>query len=348
MATWAFRDLNIAAVLAVIVGLPFVSPAVLPVAGTRATQSGSGEREPTKKTSNSSKKTTATPRQPVRNTRLSDRESNSSPRQQRCEAQPPQRGTGREHAEDLNGVKLEMVEIPAGSFCMGSPESEIGHDKNESPRHQVAVQSFYMGKYEVTHAQWRAVMRTNLSNINFSPQQASRKFKGDNQPVEHLSWNDAVEFCRKLSQLTGREYRLPSEAEWEYAARAGTTTPFAFGPSLSSSQANFDGNDPYGGAPLGVYLEKTTPVGSFSPNNFGLYDMHGNVWEWCQDWYHANYDGAPTDGSAWESGGEQRGRVLRGGSWYSPASVLRSAQRSSNIPGERNNRYGLRLVLKSI
>jgi formylglycine-generating enzyme required for sulfatase activity len=193
-----------------------------------------------------------------------------------------------------------------------------------------------MGKYEVTQAQYRAVMGTNPSSS-----------KGDNLPVEYISWNDAQEFCRKLSQITGREYRLPSEAEWEYACRAGTTTEFAFGDSLSSDQANFDGDRPYGGAPEGIDRRETTPVGSFQPNGFGLYDMHGNVSEWCEDWYHDSYNGAPTDGSAWLSGGEQKYRVVRGGDGSAAASALRSASRDRDRPHAQFSYCGFRIVAVS-
>jgi formylglycine-generating enzyme required for sulfatase activity len=227
--------------------------------------------------------------------------------------------------------QIEMVLIPAGTFMMGSPDGAVSGD--DHPQHQVSVQSFYIGKYEVTQAQYRAVMGRNPSD-----------FKGDNRPVENVSWNDAVEFCRKLSQMTGKEYRLPTEAEWEYACRAGTTTPFAFGSSLSSEQANFVGNYPYGGAAKGVDRQQTTSVGSFQPNAWGLYDMHGNVWEWCEDWYHDNYNGAPTDGSAWLSGGAQEYRVMRGGSWYDHAINIRSAIRGRNTPGLRNKDVGFRVV----
>jgi formylglycine-generating enzyme required for sulfatase activity len=223
-----------------------------------------------------------------------------------------------------------MVLIPAGTFMMGSPDIVGG---NEHPQHQVTMRSFYMGKYEVTQAQYRAVMGTKSG------------FKGDNLPVD-VSWDDAVEFCRRLSQMTGREYRLPSEAEWEYACRAGTTTDFAFGNSLSSEQANFDGTLSYRGAAKGVYRRKTTPVGSFQPNAWGLYDMHGNVEEWCQDWYHEGYNGAPADGSAWESGGEPY-RVLRGGGWNNDAYFLRSTARVRFVSGFYYEKYasaGFRVV----
>ncbi|MEH2434535.1 MAG: SUMF1/EgtB/PvdO family nonheme iron enzyme [Nostoc sp.] len=174
--------------------------------------------------------------------------------------------------EDLgNGITLEMVQIPGGTFTMGSPEREADRYENESPQHQVKVSGFFMGKYAVTQAQYQAVMGNNPSN-----------FKGEKRPVEQVSWDEAVEFCEKLSQKTGNTYRLPSEAEWEYACRAGTTTPFYFGETITTDLVNYDGNYPYGSAPKGEYREQTTDVGKFPPNSFGLYDMHGNVWEWCE------------------------------------------------------------------
>jgi len=234
----------------------------------------------------------------------------------------------------------EMVLVRGGSFLMGSPENEPGRRADEGPQHRVTLPSFYIGKYEVTQAQWRAVMGGNPSH-----------FKGDNLPVENVTWNDAKEFCRILSQMTGKKYRLPSEAEWEYAARAGRTTPFAFGSSLSSEQANFDGNSPYGGAPKGVFRQRTTPVGSFAPNDFKLHDMHGSVWEWCEDFYHGNYNGAPTDGSAWLSGGDSTYRAQRGGSWLSDGRDCRSAFRRWSAPGALGansvNNIGFRVVVSA-
>ena len=192
--------------------------------------------------------------------------------------------------EDLgNGVKLEMAAIPGGTFMMGSPENEAKRRYSENPQHQVTVPGFFMGKYPVTQAQYQAIMGNNPS-----------LFKGSNRPVECVSWDNAVAFCEKLSQITGKTYRLPSEAEWEYACRAGTTTPFHFGETITTDLANYNGNFTYGQGPKGVYRSQTREVGSFGvANNFGLYDMHGNVWEWCQDNRHSNYEGAPTDGSAW-------------------------------------------------
>nr|MDZ8011598.1 bifunctional serine/threonine-protein kinase/formylglycine-generating enzyme family protein [Nostoc sp. ZfuVER08] len=225
-------------------------------------------------------------------------------------------GEAKYFVEDLgNGVTLEMVQIPGGTFKMGSPQGEVGRNANENPQHQVTVPRFFMGRYEVTQAQYQAIMGTNPAY-----------FKGEKLPVETVSWNDAVEFCQKLSQKTGRTYRLPSEAEWEYACRAGTTTPFSFGETITPDLVNYDGTSTYASAPKGQNRQKTTPVGSFPPNPFGLYDMHGNVWELCQDHYHDNYNGAPTDGRAWVSDNTNF-RLLRGGCWGDYPKICRSASR---------------------
>ncbi|NEP81952.1 MAG: SUMF1/EgtB/PvdO family nonheme iron enzyme, partial [Okeania sp. SIO3B3] len=200
--------------------------------------------------------------------------------------------SARQKMEDFgNGIKLEMVYIPGGSFLMGSPENEAERESSESPQHQVTLQPFYMSKYPITQNQYQAIMGNNPSN-----------FKGGSRPVEQVSWHNAVEFCQKLSEKTGKIYTLPSESQWEYACRAGTTTPFYFGETITSELVNYNGNYPYGNAPKGKYRQETTDVGSFPPNAFGLYDMHGNVWEWCLDVWHDNYNGAPTDGSDWEIG----------------------------------------------
>jgi formylglycine-generating enzyme required for sulfatase activity len=243
-----------------------------------------------------------------------------------------------------NGVSLEMVKIPGGRFLMGSPETEAERDNDEGPQHYVNVPEFFMGKYTVTQAQWQAVMGNNPSY-----------FKGKNRPVERVSWNDATKFCQKLSKRTGRDYRLPSEAEWEYACRAGTKTPFYFGETINTDLANYRGTDKdneeygwsgsYGRGPKGEYREQTTDVGDFPPNSFGLYDMHGNLWEWCQDVWHDNYDGAPVDGSAWVNGGNRSLRVFRGGSWLNFARWCRSANRNSFLSDEAvGNVIGFRLV----
>ncbi|MFN6034757.1 MAG: SUMF1/EgtB/PvdO family nonheme iron enzyme, partial [Dolichospermum sp.] len=236
--------------------------------------------------------------------------------------------------EDLgNGVTLEMVEIPGGTFIMGSPASEAERASDEGPQRQVTVPSFYMGKYELTQAQYQAIMGTNPSY-----------FKGNNRPVESVSWDDAVEFCKKLSQKTQKNYRLPSEAEWEYACRARTTTPFYFGESITPELVNYEGSYPYASASKGQYRGQTTDVGTFPPNAFGLYDMHGNVWEWCQDDYQENYINAPTDGSAWNSRSSSYARLLRGGSWDSFARYCRAAIRLRNSRDARDFNYGFRVV----
>jgi formylglycine-generating enzyme required for sulfatase activity len=162
-----------------------------------------------------------------------------------------------------------------------------------------------------------------------------------------VTWDDAVEFCQKLSKQTGREYRLPSEAEWEYACRAGTTTPFHFGPTITTDLVNYDGDYTYGSAPKGQYREQTTEVGSFPANNFGLYDLHGNVWEWCLDHWHNNYEGAPTNGSAWFSSDENALRLLRGGSWFNIPRTCRSANRDRYARDVQYNGVGFRVVCAS-
>jgi formylglycine-generating enzyme required for sulfatase activity len=231
---------------------------------------------------------------------------------------------------------IELVSIPAGSFMMGSDHSqEDSEEGDERPVHRVTFKhTFYMGKYEVTQAQYRAVMGKNPSGS-----------LGDNLPVERVMWPEAVEFTRRLNaRHDGYTYRLPSEAEWEYACRAGTTTDFAFGRSLSSLQANFDGSQPFGGAPKGINRSETTPVGSFAPNAWGLYDMHGNVMEWCLDAYHDSYDGAPSDGSPWLTDGSTGWRVLRGGSWFDSANELRSPSRERLAPIICDESIGFRVV----
>ena len=234
--------------------------------------------------------------------------------------------------EDLgNGVTLEMVEIPGGTLIMGSPESEAGRDSKEGPQHQVTVPAFFMAKYELTQAQYQAIMGSNPS-----------AFKGNNRPVERVSWNDAVTFCEKLSQKTQKYYRLPSEAEWEYACRAGTTTPFYFGESITPELVNYDGNYTYASAQKGQYRQQTTDVGSFPPNAFGLYDMHGNVWEWCQDDYINSYNNAPTDGSALT--GRSSTKLLRGGSWSYNPGYCRSACRDYYTLDYHDFAIGFRVV----
>ncbi len=222
--------------------------------------------------------------------------------------------------EELGGgVRLQMVSVPAGTFLMGAPNLEQGSSDVQRPQHRVRVPSFYMGKYPITQAQYQAIVGTNPAY-----------FQGADRPVETVSWHDAVEFCRKLSQHTDRQYRLPSEAEWEYACRAGTTTAFYYGETINTDLANYQG-------------EETTVVGILPANAYGLYDLHGNILEWCADKYHRNYTGAPTDGSVWDNEGN-RNYVLRGGSWYSKMSYCRSAFRTYYTPDYRCTYFGFRVV----
>ncbi|OBQ28195.1 MAG: sulfatase-modifying factor domain-containing protein [Aphanizomenon flos-aquae MDT14a] len=223
--------------------------------------------------------------------------------------------SGKYFTEDLgNGIFLEMVHIPGGTFIMGSPENEEGYNKSQSPQHEVTVAAFFMGKYLVTQKQWRIVAALPKININLEPEPSH--FQGDNLPVEGVSWYDTEEFCARLSQKTNKAYRLPSEAEWEYACRGRTTTAFYFGKTISPELANYDSQ----------YREKTTEVGIFPANPFGLYDMCGNVWEWCEDGWHEDYINAPDDGTAWLNDSNNR-RVMRGGSWLIPSENCRSSFR---------------------
>jgi formylglycine-generating enzyme required for sulfatase activity len=224
-----------------------------------------------------------------------------------------------------NSIGMEFVLMPAGEFDMGSPSNEKDRYSNEGPLHRVKISNaFYMGKYEVTQKQWRDVMGSSPSY-----------FKGDDLPVERVSWNDVQDFIKKLNEKEGsNKYRLPSEAEWEYAARAGTATRYSFGDDESK---------------LGDYAwyyansgSKTHEVGTKKLNPWGLYDMHGNVWEWVQDKWHGDYSGAATDGSAWERSGSDR--VVRGGGWSSLARDCRSADRNNDGPGDRDGVLGFRLL----
>ncbi|WP_019502029.1 SUMF1/EgtB/PvdO family nonheme iron enzyme [Pseudanabaena sp. PCC 6802] len=236
--------------------------------------------------------------------------------------------TANYYQEDLgDGIKLDMIAIPAGTFMMGSHPKEEKREEAESPLHQVTLKAFYLSRVTVTQMQWRAVAELPQVERSLNPQPATPKT--NNHPIECVSWYDAVEFCARLAKSTGRPYRLPTEAEWEYACRAGTQTPFHFGETIRADLANYDANHIYANGPQGIYREGTTPVGSFEvANNFGLYDMHGNVWEWCADCWHDNYQGAPIDGRAWDFGGDARLRLLRGGSWDFNPGYCRSSQRA--------------------
>ncbi|MGB0563565.1 MAG: formylglycine-generating enzyme family protein, partial [Spirulinaceae cyanobacterium] len=230
---------------------------------------------------------------------------------------------------------------------------------NEQPIHEVSVKPFWMGKFTVTQEQWARVAKLSKVQIDLNPDPA--RFKGANRPVEKVNWHEAIEFCARLSKHTGKQYRLPSEAEWEYACRAGTKTHYHFGDVISAAVANYDARAKYcwNGSPEGEYRKQTTPVGNFPANPWGLYEMHGNVWEWCADPWHESYQNAPTNGRVWDSGNEhhyqnitrnidyllksQHPRVLRGGSWlYNPWNC-RSALCGSSIPANRHYSVSFRV-----
>ena len=250
-----------------------------------------------------------------------------------------------------NSIGMKLALIPPGKFLMGSPADEAEHDTDESQHEVVITKPFYMGVYEVTQREYERVMPKNLSVFN------SKNGGSPEHPVDQVLWQEAVEFCKKLSELpeeksAGRVYRLPTEAEWEYACRAGTKTVFYFGNSLSSTQANFNGRFPYSGMDEGgAYLQKTAKVGSYKPNAFGLYDMHGNVAEWCSDWYDPEYYGhSPKE----DPQGPAKGvvatgfggfyHVVRGGSWLDEGRGCRAAYRFRYMPSDRYRIVGFRVV----
>ncbi len=262
-----------------------------------------------------------------------------------------------------SGVNLEMVEVPAGMFLMGSSEAELEQSESnysrslgkeakvelharlqsEAPQRMVKVTGFFLSKYEITQAQWRAV--AGLPKVNRELMSDPSHFKGGRRPVEQISWEDAVEFCERLSKAKGRHYRLPTEAEWEYACRAGTNWPFSFGEAMSSKWANYDGRQPYGQSSKDFNRRQTVVTGSLGmANAFGLYDMHGNVWEWCQDSWHESYLNAPVEGSTWQKDGETELRILRGGAWDSLAAESRSTERRRAASTIRLNNIGFRVV----
>jgi formylglycine-generating enzyme required for sulfatase activity len=270
----------------------------------------------------------------------------SFPGQPQGLTQTRRRGQVAGYIEKLgDSVQLEMMQIPGGMFTMGALETEEGSSKDERPTRRVTVPPFYMGCYPVTQAQWRFV--TGLPQISRKLYPDRARFKGDTRPIERVSWLESTEFCARLSRYTGRKYRLPTEAEWEYACRSKTTTPFHVGKIIDSEVANYRGSSVYGEGCKGVYREETTPVGFFTiANAFGLYDMHGNVWEWCMDHWYGNYQGAPSDGSAWidVKAEENDPRVLRGGSWDDFPAYCRSASRSGDPATSRHDTFGFRLV----
>ncbi|MDJ0692007.1 MAG: formylglycine-generating enzyme family protein [Xenococcaceae cyanobacterium MO_188.B32] len=277
--------------------------------------------------------------------------------------------TAQYYTEDLgDGVGLDMILIPAGSFWMGTEDKEIERlcktyneewFRAERLQHKINVPTFFMGRYPVTQAQWRVVASWKQveRKLDPDPSRFKEEYEGIERwlrPVEMVSWEDAVEFCARLSNRTKREYRLPTEAEWEYACRAGTDTSFHFGETISTELANYRGTDleyegkvypgNYGRGLKGIYREQTTPVGYFKvANNFGLYDMHGNVWEWCEDDWHDDYQDAPTNGSAWLSGDSNK-KVIRGGSWFVNPVDCRSAYRDLDTRDDRADIVGFRVV----
>ncbi|WP_346294284.1 formylglycine-generating enzyme family protein [Sphaerothrix gracilis] len=254
-----------------------------------------------------------------------------------------ERKQARYFTEDINGVGLDMILIPGGSFLMGSPGDEPERSDDEGPQYPVTVPTFLMGRYPVTQAQWKAVAALPQKERELDPDPSN--FKGATRPVEQVSWYEAVEFCQRLAEYTKRPYRLPSEAEWEYACRAGTTTPFYFGKTLTAELANYNAEITYNGGPEGEYRGETTPVDKFGvANAFGLCDMHGNIFEWCEDHWHDSYESAPIDGSAWLTEEEEASRVLRGGSWDDVPRHCRSAFRYFDLPGDRLSNIGFRVV----
>jgi formylglycine-generating enzyme required for sulfatase activity len=249
------------------------------------------------------------------------------------------RGKAKYITVDLGeGITIDLVGIPGGIFLMGSPENEAERGSEENPQHQVSIRPFLMGKYPVTQAQWQAVMKKNPSRF------IDNNSGSCNKPVEKVSWYDCQEFCQKLSAKIGREFRLPSEAEWEYACRTKTRTPFHFGQTIDTRLANYNGEFAYEGGIEGEYRQKTTEVGIFSPNGFGLYDMHGNVAEWCADSWHNNYEGAPTDENSWLSNNPREARVLRGGSWLHLPGCCRSSHRLGAAPDSKSDAFGFRIA----
>ena len=317
-------------------------------------------------------KSAATPQKPAQTPRIVV----TQERKPETKAEPKTPKVGDSWTEPTTG--MIFMYIPAGRFMMGQTDAEqaeliklVGKKDyqswyaNELPRHEVTFKDgFWMGTYPVTQAEWQTIMGKNPSY-----------FKGERRPVETVSWDDCQKFLKKLNDTHplplprgeqrgiplsggagvgspllggaggGLLFRLPSEAEWEYACRAGTTTPFYFGETISADQANYNGNYVYGKGKQGVYRKQTTDVGSFSPNAWGLCDMHGNVWEWCADTWHESYKEVPNNGNIWGDLGDKKAKVLRGGSWYDNPSNCRSAFRGRNVPDKRFLSIGARVVV---
>ncbi|MGM3305701.1 SUMF1/EgtB/PvdO family nonheme iron enzyme [Anabaena sp. WFMT] len=253
--------------------------------------------------------------------------------------------------EDLgNGVNLEMAAIPAGSFMMGSPKDELQRTDSEYIQHQVSIQAFYIGKYTVTQEQWERVAELPNIDIDLNPRPSG--FSGKKRPVECVSWLDAQEFCARLSKYTDKKYRLPTEAEWEYACKAGTNTPFYFGETITTDLVNYCGKYMYNNTCTGgVDRKETTDVGNFLPNAFGLYDMHGNIWEWCEDAWTDDYKSMPKDESTYVDNSnlidQSNFKLARGGSWYGLPSCCCSAFRNYGRLYSRFYFNGFRLVVSA-
>jgi formylglycine-generating enzyme required for sulfatase activity len=264
----------------------------------------------------------------------------------------------------LGDPALTMIWIPPGRFWMGSPAAESERADDEGPQHLVQLQGFFMGQTPITQAQWRKVagwqprggerwrrdLKANPSRFQSAGGRGEARLlddeaSTDQRPVEQVSWFDAMEFCSRLSQRTGRTYALPSEAQWEYACRAGTNTPFHFGKTITTDLANYDGSFTYANGPKGKYRQQTMPVGSFPANAWGLQDMHGNVREWCLDHWRGSYKNVPIDGSAWlnKNDEEMNPRLLRGGSWFNHPLYCRSAFRNSYHPADLDGYVGFRV-----
>jgi formylglycine-generating enzyme required for sulfatase activity len=248
------------------------------------------------------------------------------------------------------GESLRLIQIPAGDFLMGSPANEPERSADEGPQYSVRLDGFLLGQTSVTQAQWQQVAGWPKLKLDLSA--IPSRFKGARRPVEQVNWLEAMEFCRRLSERSGHTFSLPSEAQWEYACRAGSTTPFAFGDSITPELANYNGNFTYANGPKGQFRGETTDVASFPANAWGLHDMHGNVWEWCLDYWHPTYASAPTDGSAWLDGeglnpenNSGKRRLLRGGSWFdSPRSCRSAHRRLLDRPDGASDSVGFRVV----
>ena len=240
--------------------------------------------------------------------------------------------TAEQFSEDLGkDIHLDILLIPSGAFQMGSPHNDGNTD--EHPQHFVTIKSFMMSKFLITQGQWKAIMG----------KLPSCRFKADNLPVERISWEEAHRFCERLSKKIGRNYHLPSETQWEYACRAGTSTPFSFGETLTVDVANFNGEHTFREEPRGFYFHSTSEGGKFPPNDFGLHDMHGNLWEWCADNWLDDYSASPRDSNSYQNK-DSRYRVARGGSWHEPPGLCRSASRLCVLQSDADEFTGLRVV----